>query len=51
MKNKSIWLENEAEDNYKKLTENIKCDVLIIGGGMTGISTAYHLRNSNLKVS
>jgi glycine/D-amino acid oxidase-like deaminating enzyme/nitrite reductase/ring-hydroxylating ferredoxin subunit len=50
MKNKSIWLENETEDNYKKLTEDIKCDVLIIGGGMTGISTAYHLRDSNLKI-
>jgi glycine/D-amino acid oxidase-like deaminating enzyme len=50
MKNKSLWLENENEDNCKKLNEDIKCDVLIIGGGMTGISTAYHLRNSNLKV-
>jgi glycine/D-amino acid oxidase-like deaminating enzyme len=50
MKNKSLWLENINEDEVKKLTENIKCDIIIIGGGITGISTAYHLRKSKLKI-
>ena len=49
-KNKSIWMENISSKNYKKLEKDVDVDVLIIGGGITGISTAYHLSNSNLKV-
>lgn len=50
LKNTSIWLE---EINYipsEELKDKIDVDVLIIGGGITGISTAYHLKDSNLKV-
>jgi glycine/D-amino acid oxidase-like deaminating enzyme/nitrite reductase/ring-hydroxylating ferredoxin subunit len=50
MKTKSIWLENINDSDYKKLNENIICDILIIGGGITGMSTAYHLINNNLKI-
>lgn len=52
MKNKSLW-----EDNYKKNNLKIKnnisfdTDILIIGGGITGITTAYLLRNSNFKIT
>lgn len=49
LKEKSIWLQNYKE-NINELNHDINCDVLIIGGGITGISTAYHLINSNLKV-
>ena len=50
MKNKSIWLKDIIVDNNKSLDNDIKVDVLIIGGGLTGISSAYYLKNSNLKV-
>ena len=33
-----------------KLDKNIECDVLIIGGGIAGLSTAYYLINSGKKV-
>ena len=51
MKYHSIWEENSDKKKYRKLKRNINVDVLIIGGGITGISTAYFLRNTKLKVA
>lgn len=49
MKRKSIWLENINEQE-PILKTDIVCDVLIVGAGMTGVSTAYHLCNQGLCV-
>ena len=51
MKNISIWKDYYEETNYESLNCDIDVDVLIIGGGLTGISTLYHLKDSNLKVA
>ncbi len=51
MINKSIWLKGI---NFKKgntLKENINTDILIIGGGITGISSLYFLKDSNLNIT
>ena len=50
MKNISIWKDNVRKKKYFKVSKNIDADVLIIGGGITGISTLYHLKDSSLKV-
>lgn len=51
MKNKSIWINNKIKnDRMSKLDKDIECDVLIIGGGMAGLSVAYQMMNSDKKV-
>lgn len=52
MKHKSIWEDYSKE---KKVKDNIKfnqinTDILIIGGGITGINTAYFFKDSNKKI-
>ena len=51
MKNKSIWINSRVKNSkLSKLDKDIECDVLIIGGGMAGLSVAYNLMNSDKKV-
>lgn len=47
MNNASIWKENVENKVLPSLDKNITCDILIIGGGMAGLSTAYFLKDSN----
>lgn len=47
MKNISIW-NDTIRKKYPSLNENKNVDVLIIGGGITGINTLYNLKNTNL---
>lgn len=48
----SYWINSVKEkQSYKKLSQNIETDVCIIGGGITGISTAYYLTKENLNVT
>ena len=52
MKNKSIWTENIKINNNKiKKIDNFKTDILIIGAGIAGMSTAFHLKDINKKIT
>ena len=53
MEYKSIWelsIKNENKTKEQKL-KKIKTDILIIGAGITGLTTAYFLKNSNRKIA
>lgn len=51
MKNISYWQQTEKLPQYPKITKNSTYDLVIVGGGMSGITLAYRLNNSNLKVA
>lgn len=46
---KSIWQENCHLPEFPQLKKDVKTDVLIIGGGIAGILTAYHLHRAGVK--
>lgn len=48
----SYWIDStkDLKKDFDSLTNDINVDVCIIGGGITGISTAYYLAKSGLKV-
>jgi len=50
MKNISIWNEYHNKKEYPKLMKDIETDILIIGGGITGINTFHTLKENNLNV-
>lgn len=48
----SYWMDTVKEGKeYEKLKENMETDICIIGGGITGISTAYNLARKQLKIT
>lgn len=51
MENKSLWITNISPKIEKSLDKDIDVDVLIIGGGLTGISTAFYLKDSNMNIA
>ncbi|MFP4091860.1 MAG: FAD-dependent oxidoreductase [Cyclobacteriaceae bacterium] len=46
----SLWEVSAEKQNYPTLQKNSKTDVLIVGGGITGVSTAYRLQQAGLRV-
>ena len=50
MKNESIWIDKKLQ---KEITtnEDITTDILIIGGGITGLTTAYFLKDKDKKIT
>lgn len=45
----SYWLASTESDDYPQLSEDIKTEVAIIGGGMTGILCAYFLQKKGIE--
>lgn len=50
MKNRSVWKEKVKNEGLPSLDKDINCDILIIGGGIAGLSTAYFLKGSGKNI-
>ena len=51
MKKLPVWIDDTPIPKFPKLQRNIGADVLVVGGGVTGITTAYLLRKAGSKVA
>ncbi|MFY9308321.1 MAG: FAD-dependent oxidoreductase [Bacteroidia bacterium] len=49
--NPTLWEESVQPGYYKKLDKDIQTEVLVIGGGISGITTAYNLQKAGKKVT
>ncbi len=47
----SYWRDSVTCPKFPNMTEDIQVDVIIVGGGMTGIVSAYLLANEGVKVA
>src|SRR5690554_5119090 len=47
----SLWTASRNIPEYQSLHEDIQVDVVIVGGGITGITSGYLLANEGLKVA
>ena len=46
----SIWNKKEIKRKIQELNKDIEIDILIIGAGITGMTTAYFLKDKNICV-
>lgn len=51
MKNQSIWKNHIQKAQNKFLDHNLETDILIIGGGIAGLTTAYFLKDTDYKIT
>ena len=50
-KNESYWQKTSQHPCFKQLNKDIKTDILIIGGGLSGISCAYQLKETGKQIT
>ena len=48
MKNRSIWSDTKINKIYPSISNDITTDILIIGGGITGINILYNLKDMDV---
>jgi glycine/D-amino acid oxidase-like deaminating enzyme/nitrite reductase/ring-hydroxylating ferredoxin subunit len=46
-----FWIDSTAMPRFPRLDRNLTVDVLVIGGGITGLTTAYLLNGAGLSVA
>jgi glycine/D-amino acid oxidase-like deaminating enzyme/nitrite reductase/ring-hydroxylating ferredoxin subunit len=50
-RNPSLWVKTSPESSYPSLARKASFDAIVIGGGITGLTTAYLLKREGVKVA
>lgn len=50
-KHMSFWLDDDEAQKFEKLDKEIEVDVVIVGGGIAGISTGFLLKKAGFKIA
>src|SRR4026209_438759 len=51
MRNVPVWIDTARIQKFPKLEKNLSVDVVVVGAGVTGITTAYLLKIAGLTVA
>jgi glycine/D-amino acid oxidase-like deaminating enzyme/nitrite reductase/ring-hydroxylating ferredoxin subunit len=51
MKNQSTWFDTSPPFDFPQLEERVEVDVLVVGGGITGLTTAFLLKAAGRRVA
>src|SRR5689334_14905230 len=51
MQNVPYWIDQTPIEPFPRLEKNVHVDVLVIGAGVTGITTAYFLKKAGMSVA
>ena len=51
MRNVPVWIDDTSIRKFPKLQKNLSVDVLVVGAGVTGITTAYLLTKAGSTVA
>jgi glycine/D-amino acid oxidase-like deaminating enzyme/nitrite reductase/ring-hydroxylating ferredoxin subunit len=51
MHTSSLWIDSVPGSTYPKLERDLRVDVLVVGGGITGVTAAYLLRKTGRSVA
>src|SRR4029453_1357619 len=51
MKNVPVWIDTATIQKFPKLQKDITVDIVVVGAGVTGITTAYLLKKAGSSVA